>query len=119
MPAGQTISAGQVKAAPDKAKKTGSSWSPFGHKVFTVLWTATVVSNIGTWMQNAAAGWLMATLDPDPLTVSLVQVATSLPMFLLALPAGALADILDRRRLLVGVQIAICLVVAIFGVLVF
>jgi MFS family permease len=105
--------------AEHKTATPASAWTPFRYTTFAVLWTATVVSNIGTWMQNAAAGWLMATLDPDPLTVSLVQVATSLPMFLLALPAGALADILDRRRLLVGVQIAICLVVAIFGVLVF
>src|SRR4051812_8657637 len=118
MPAGQTISAGQVKAAPDKAKKTGSSWSPFGHKVFTVLWVATVVSNIGTWMQNAAAGWLMTGLNPDPLIVALVQVATTLPMFLLGLPAGALADILDRRWLLIAVQVTLTLLTAGFGLIV-
>src|SRR3954471_15176427 len=118
MPAGQTISAGQVQAAPDKAKKTGSSWSPFGHKVFTVLWVATVVSNVGTWMQNAAAGWLMTGLNSDPLIVSLVQVATTLPMFLLGLPAGALADILDRRRLLIAVQLAITLLTAGFAFIV-
>jgi MFS family permease len=69
-----------------------------------VVWTATVVSNIGGWMQSAAAGWLMTTLDADPRVVTLVQVATLLPMFLLGLPAGALADILDRRRLLLVVE---------------
>jgi MFS family permease len=88
---------------------------PFRHPVFTVLWIATVVSNIGTWMQNAAAGWLMTSLNPDPFVVSLVQVATSLPMFILVLPAGALADIVDRRKLLIVVQIAITLLVAAFG----
>src|SRR3954447_27065979 len=118
MPAGQTASAGQVQTAPDKAKKTGSSWSPFGHKVFTVLWVATVVSNIGTWMQNAAAGWLMTGLNPDPLIVALVQVATTLPMFLLGLPAGALADILDRRRLLIVVQVALTALTAGFALLI-
>src|SRR4051812_24453675 len=118
MPAGQTTSAGQVQAAPDALKKTGSSWSPFGHRVFTLLWVATVVSNIGTWMQNAAAGWLMTGLNPDPFIVALVQVATTLPMFLLGLPAGALADILDRRRLLVAVQIALAVLTAGFAVLV-
>jgi MFS family permease len=118
MPARQTLSAGQVQAAPDKAKKAGSSWSPFGHKVFTVLWVATVVSNVGTWMQNAAAGWLMTGLNSDPLIVSLVQVATTLPMFLLGLPAGALADILDRRRLLIAVQLAITLLTAGFAFIV-
>ena len=82
-------------------KRVGSAWSPFRHRAFTVLWIATVVSNIGTWMYSAASGWLMATLSANPLVVSLVQVATSLPMLLFALPAGALADILDRRRLLI------------------
>jgi hypothetical protein len=76
-----------------------------------VVWTATVVSNIGGWMQSAAAGWLMTTLDTDPRTVAMVQVATMLPMFLLGLPAGALADILDRRRLLLVVEtIQMCLI---------
>src|SRR4051812_29040072 len=118
MPAGQTASAGQVQTAPDKAKKTGSSWSPFGHKVFTVLWVATVISNIGTWMQNAAAGWLMTGLNPDPLIVSLVQVATTLPMFLFGIPAGALADILDRRKLLIAVQLLLTILVTGFSLLV-
>jgi len=89
-----------------------SPWSPFRHATFTVLWTVTVVSNIGTWMQNAAAGWLMTGLNPDPQVVALVQVATSLPMFLFVVPAGALADIVDRRRLLIAVQIAAAAVVA-------
>ena len=95
-----------------------SPWAPFRHLAFAALWVATVVSNIGTWMQNAAAGWMMTGLDPDPLVVSLVQVATSLPMFLFALPAGAFADIFDRRRLLVAVQIAATLVVATLALLV-
>jgi MFS family permease len=95
-----------------------SSLSPFRHAAFTVLWLATVASNIGTWMQNAAAGWLMTSLDPDPFIVSLVQVATSLPMFLFALAGGALADIVDRRRLLMVVQASVAALVAGFGLLV-
>jgi MFS family permease len=76
-----------------------------------VVWTVTVVSNIGGWMQSAAAGWLMTTLDADPRMVAMVQVATMLPMFLLGLPAGALADILDRRRLLLVVEtIQMCVI---------
>jgi predicted MFS family arabinose efflux permease len=81
-----------------------SAFSAFHHRTFTVLWTATVVSNIGGWMYSAASAWLMTTLDPNPLAVSLVQVATSLPTFLFALLAGALADILDKRRLLILVE---------------
>ena len=95
-----------------------SPWRPFHYSTFTVLWTVTVVSNIGTWMQNAAAGWLMTGLNPDPLVVSLVQVATLLPMFLFGLPAGALADIIDRRRLLLVVQISAAFIIAILSVLV-
>src|SRR3974390_3803973 len=87
-----------------KPPNDASSLSPFRHLTFTVLWLATLVSNIGTWMQNAAAGWLMTSLDPDPLMVSLVQVATSLPLFLFALAGGALADIVDRRRVLIAIQ---------------
>jgi len=83
-----------------------SAWSPLRSTAFTVLWLATVVSNVGVWMQNAAAGWLMTGLTSDPFLVSLVQVATSVPMFLFALPAGAPADIVDRRRLLIAMQVA-------------
>src|ERR1700756_610780 len=92
--------------APAAADGRASPWIAFRHTTFTVVWTATVVANIGTWMYNAASGWLMTSLNPDPLTVSLVQVATSLPMFLFAVPAGALADIVDKRRLLIALQIA-------------
>ncbi|HEV7258102.1 MAG TPA: MFS transporter [Bosea sp. (in: a-proteobacteria)] len=79
--------------------------APLSNPVFRALWIATVVSNIGTWMHDVGAGWLMTTLSPDPLMVALVQAATTLPMFLLALPGGALADIVDRRKLLIGAQL--------------
>ena len=68
--------------SPGTADAEGSAWSPFRHTVFTVLWVATVVSNIGSWMQSAAAGWLMTSLSPEPLNVALVQAVTTLPMFL-------------------------------------
>ena len=90
----------------------------FRHPVYTALWTATVVANIGTWMYSAAAGWLMTELTSDPLMVSLVQVAASVPMFLFALPAGVLADIVDRRRLLLIVESAIVVVSTVFAVFV-
>jgi MFS family permease len=115
MPAGPTTKSGQINTVTPRG---GSSLSPFAHRVFAILWAATVVSNIGTWMQNAAAGWLMTGLNPDPLIVALVQVATTLPMFLLGLPAGALADILDRRLLLIAVQITLTLLTAGFGLIV-
>lgn len=108
----------QPIGSPSASTSDVSSLSPFLHTAFTVLWIATVLSNVGTWMQSATAGWLMTDLDPDPFVVSLVQVATSLPMFLLALPAGALADIVDRRRLLIVIQTTVAVLVAAFGLLV-
>ena len=69
-------------------------------------------------MYSAAAAWLMTRLDTDPLAVSLVQVATSLPMLLFALPAGALADIIDKRRFLLVVEVGIMVVSAAFATIV-
>src|SRR5262245_1885 len=100
------------------ATVASSAWSPFRHPAFTVLWTATVVSNVGSWMYSAASGWLMTSLNPDPLIVAMVQVATSLPLFLFAMPAGALTDIVDRRRFLIVSEIVITVVVAIFAAIV-
>ena len=57
-----------------------SPWRPFRHQTYAVLWTATLLANVGAWMYTAAAAWLMTTLDPDPLMVSLVQVAATLPL---------------------------------------
>ena len=78
--------------------------------MFRGLWLATLTSNIGTWMHDMGAGWLMTSLSPTPLMVALVQTATSLPIFMLALPSGAMADIIDRRRYLIGVQIWLAVV---------
>ncbi|SFT50126.1 MFS transporter [Pseudomonas marincola] len=82
-----------------------SAWSPLGYKTFRWLWLASIASNIGTWMHEVGAGWLMTSLSASPLNVALVQVAGSAPMFFLALPAGAMADIVDRRRYLLTVQV--------------
>ncbi len=81
-----------------------SPWRPLRYPLLRSLWIASVASNVGTWLQSVGASWLMTTLTPSTTQVALVQVATSLPMFLLALPAGALADVMDRRRLLVATQ---------------
>ncbi len=88
-----------------------SAWAPLRQPLFRALWIATLVSNIGTWVHEVGAGWLMVTLDPHPMMVSSVQAATALPIFLLALPGGALADILDRRRYLIYTQAWMLLVV--------
>lgn len=77
-----------------------SPWSPLRHPAFRALWLATLVSNVGTWMHDVGAAWLMTSLDPRPTTVALLQAATTIPIFLFAVPAGVLADIVDRRRFL-------------------
>jgi MFS family permease/quinol monooxygenase YgiN len=89
-----------------------SAWSAFTYPVFRDLWLATLVSNVGTWMQSVGAAWLMTSLSPSPVMVALVQSASIFPMFLLALPAGALADIIDRRRLLLFTQAWMTLIAA-------
>jgi len=81
-----------------------SAWAPLRRPVFRALWIATVASNVGTWMHDTAAAWLMTSLSTSTLMVALMQTATSLPVLFLALPAGALADIVDRRRLLLITQ---------------
>jgi MFS family permease len=86
------------------AAAAGSAWAPLRDKVFRALWLAVLTSNIGTWMQTVGAQWLLVD-EPNAATlVALVQTATTLPIVLLALPAGVLADSFDRRLLLVAVQ---------------
>src|SRR5437660_9819582 len=79
--------------------------APLRHPAFRALWIANLAGNTGLWVQNTGAGWVMTSLDPSPVMVSLVQAASMLPVFLFALPGGALADILDRRLTLIAAQI--------------
>ncbi|MEY4950061.1 MAG: hypothetical protein RL698_2272 [Pseudomonadota bacterium] len=81
-----------------------SPWAPLGHADFRSLWSASIASYVGTWVQGVAAVWLMTSLSPSPGMTALVQTAASLPLVLFALPAGALADVVDRRRLLIASQ---------------
>lgn len=83
---------------------SASAWQPLHQRVFRMLWIATVVSNIGSWMSDIGVNWTMLSLSADPLAVALVQAASSLPMFLFVLPAGVLADIIDRRKILLFSQ---------------
>jgi MFS family permease len=85
--------------------------------VFRALWIAQFASNVGTWMQTVGAQWLL--VDRSPLLVSLVQTAASLPIVVLALPAGAWADLVDRRRLLLGAQLAMFVAAAALAVITF
>lgn len=95
-----------------------SAWAPFRSHAFTILWCATIASNVGSWTHDTGAGWLMATLDPTPTLVSLVQAATTLPVFLFAILAGAISDLFDRRRLLLIVNILMASTAGILSILV-
>jgi MFS family permease len=74
--------------------------------------------DVGTAMFDTASGWLITSLGANPITVSLVQVAVSLPLFLFTLPSGALADVIDSRRVLIAVEVAILAVSVVFAGLV-
>jgi MFS family permease len=88
-----------------------------GVTIFRWLWIASIASNLGAWMQNVGATWLMTILTPSPILVALMQTATSLPVFLVGLPAGAIADVVDRRKLLLISQGWMLLVAVALGVL--
>jgi MFS family permease/quinol monooxygenase YgiN len=90
--------------APLRPVASTSAWAPLSLPVFRMLWLVWMTANTTMWMNDVAAAWLMSTLTPSPIMVALVQTASTLPVFLLGLGSGALADILDRRRFLVVTQ---------------
>ena len=107
-----------VVSAPVPAPTPASAWAPLRlHPMFRALWIAQFASNVGTWMQTVGAQWLL--IDRSPLLVSLVQTASSLPIVVLALPAGAWADVVDRRRLLLGAQGAMFVAAAVLAAVTF
>ncbi|NMU92386.1 MFS transporter [Achromobacter ruhlandii] len=83
----------------------GSGFAPLRQPVFAVLWAAAVLGNVGRFMRDVASSWLVTDLSASPAAVALIQTAATLPIFLLAIPAGVLSDILDRRRFLIFVQL--------------
>lgn len=107
-----------MEPASSGADPSPTPWGAFGHAAFTVIWAASMVSNVGIAMFDTATGWFMTNLSGDAMTVSLVQAATSLPLFLFTLPAGALTDLIDARRLLIGVGVGVAAVSTAFAVLV-
>ncbi len=102
---------------PEKFHSHSSAWGPLREPLFRSLWAASLISYTGTWMQNVGAGWLMTQLTLSPLMVSLVQAAATVPVFLVILPAGALADLVDRRKFLLITQSWMVIASAALGVL--
>jgi MFS family permease len=95
--------------------QAGSTWAPLRSPVFRALWIAQFVSNLGTWMQTVGAQWMLVGDPRAAVLVPLVQTATTLPVMLLALPSGVLADLVDRRRLLIATQAAMAAAVALLA----
>ncbi|WP_250033719.1 MFS transporter [Paractinoplanes maris] len=90
------------------------AWAPLRHPVFRAVWIAAFVANVGTWMQTVAGQWLLVEQHSSSLLISLVQSVSSIPVLLLVIPAGVVADFLDRRRLLLATQ---CVQAVIAGIL--
>jgi MFS family permease len=89
---------------PPNMESASSAWAPLREPLFRSMWIAAIISYIGTWMQAVGAGWMMTVISGSPLMVGLVQAAVALPVFLVILPAGALADMVDRRQFLLVTQ---------------
>ena len=96
-----------------------SPLAPFRSPVFRMLWITWLVANICMWMSDVAAAWMMTSLNATPLWVALVQTAASLPVFLLGIPSGAMADILDRKRYFMVTQIWVACVASLLSLAVF
>ena len=82
-----------------------SAWAPLADRTFRILWLVWVGSNVSMWMNDVAAAWVMTGLTSSPTLIALVQTASSLPVFLLGLPSGAAADIVDRRKYFMACQL--------------
>jgi MFS family permease len=106
------------QSPPTGSPKAGSLLGPFRNPAFSMLWSAMLMANVGVWMQNAGAAWLMTGLNPNPFSVALVQVAAAMPIVLFALPGGALAGAVNRRLLLLVVQGAAALLIFAFAIIV-
>jgi MFS family permease len=98
-------------------RESNSALAPLREPLFRSLWIAAVISYIGKWMQMVGAAWLMTQLTTSPFMVGLVQAAIMLPVFLVILPAGALADMVDRRRFLLVTQAWMVAAAASLGIL--
>jgi MFS family permease len=95
------------------ADDSRSAFAPLRQPVYRMLWLTWLAANTSMWMNDVASAWLMTSLAPSPLWVALVQTASTLPVFLLGLPSGALADILDRRRYFMATQLWVAAVASI------
>jgi MFS family permease len=109
-----------MSEAPDRGEAAGvagGGWAPLRFPLFRRLWTAQFASNVGSWMQTVAAQWVMTSLTGSAVLLSAIPAAGSIPVLLLAVPAGTLGDLVDRRRLILGAQALMLLAAVVLAVL--
>src|SRR5215470_17036542 len=94
-----------------------TAFAPFKEPLFRKLWGGSFISNIGAWMYNVGVSWLSTTMSASPLMISLIQTASALPAFLFGYLAGVTADRVDRRKLLIGIQLALFVISAVLTAL--
>src|SRR5580698_1280750 len=93
-----------TQVAQSEVSRSPGPWQPLRNRTFRNLLASNLISDIGTFMQSVGAAWLMTSLTRNPLYIALIQTASALPFFLLALPAGSIGDICDRRKLIMGTE---------------
>lgn len=108
----------RASAPPGQDPKAASgSFAPLRHHIFAMLWWATVIGNAGAFMRDVTSSWMVTELSSSPAAVALIQAAGTLPVFLLAIPAGALSDIVDKRKYLISIQAFLAAVSAVLALL--
>ena len=113
-----TSSAGSESSA-SSLPSSDSPWAPLHVPIFRAFWIASLISNLGTWVHEVGAGWLMTSLDSSPEMVSAVRIAIAGPTMFLAIPAGVIADRVDRRKLLILTQLLLLTTTSLLSTLTF
>jgi MFS family permease len=101
----------------DRKSSFTEGWKPLCHPDFRRLWLGQFGSNIGSWMQTVGAQWVMVSLTKSALLLSAIQAAGSIPVLLLAVPAGTLGDLVDRKRLIIASQTLMLVAAAVLALL--
>src|SRR5579863_8757956 len=104
---------------PSEASRATGPWQPLHNPTFRNLLASNLISDIGAFMQSVGAAWLMTSLTRSPLYIALIQTASALPFFLLALPAGSIGDVFDRRKLILGTEIWMLAIATVLTVVTF
>src|SRR5580700_10932927 len=108
-----------AQVAQSEVSRSWGPWQPLRNRTFRNLLASNLISDIGTFMQSVGAAWLMTSLTRNPLYIALIQTASALPFFLLALPAGSIGDIFDRRKLILVTEIWMLVIATVLTIVTF